>query len=424
MPFQWRVFELAKEPEHPDQNQDAWWLNAADGVAAIADGVTSGIFSRQWARILTRAAVENWPDPDDDVQFSGWLTALRGQWEEEIDVSGLAWYQRAKLREGGFATLLWLRLLDNGGLRDGGESPLEAIAIGDSCLFHVRDGELLQSFPLTGSEQFDTSPLVLGSVNLKRDDQLLFERLQLAARTGDMIVLCTDAVAAWAIGRYEQNQPIPWSRYWDMTPQAWADEVGGLRSRSMMRVDDATLILLRVSQTAGKPMEEYTAPVIELSENLVSQEPPEVDLLAVDDWGVSSDPQEPLLEETPPGPAASTMADSTTAVWSKGETYDLQMPAPQPEPPAGPDPPPPPQTASPSPPPLPPPLPPAAAQAPVPADWRDQINLFSERLFKKVSEGLSRGADKLQEAKESAARKLREKMDGKPPGDDSRRPGT
>ncbi|MHB8899633.1 MAG: protein phosphatase 2C domain-containing protein [Thermoguttaceae bacterium] len=410
MPFQWRAFELAKEPEHPDQNQDAWWLNAQAGIAAIADGVTSGIFSRQWARLLTREAVENWPEPGDSDRFAAWLAGLRSRWEREIDVSGLAWYQRAKLREGGFATLLWLRLLDNDGLLEGGgRSRLEAMAIGDTCLFHVRDDRLLDSFPLDTSGQFDSSPLVLGSVDLKRDNQLHFERLEAEIAEGDTLVLCTDAVAAWAVSRYEQGQPVPWSGYWDMAPETWADEVDRLRAESSMRVDDATILLLRVSQTAGPTVEEYVPAAIRSVEGASAADPPDVDLLAVDDWGVPAD-----SVECQPG----TTAIGGPAAWSpaSAEIYPLQTSAPSAGAQAAPASPPAsvpvgPPAPLPSPP-APPPLPAGQPPQRPPADWRDQVNDFSERLFKKVSEKLSRGVDKLQEAKEAAVKKLREKTDG------------
>lgn len=427
MPFEWRVFELAKEPEHPDQNQDAWWLNAHEGVAAIADGVTSGIFSRQWAQILTRAAVADWPDPSDDERFPRWLADLRTRWESEIDTSGLAWYQRAKLREGGFSTLVWLRLLDNQGLRDGrDQSPIEVMAVGDSCVFHVRNDALLESFPLEASSQFDSSPMVLGSVDLKRDGQLQFERLEISCRTGDMLVLCTDAVAAWALDRYEQGEPVLWSQYWDMPPEAWVGEICSLRNQGRMRYDDATLLLLRVGQSSGDPAEEHVPPVIRLPENSLADEPPEVDLLAVDDWG------EPGVATDVPTQVVA--ADEPTCVVP--DAYDLRTPEPKPEPESedasdtydlrAPDPEP--QAGPGLPPPLPPRLrtgdpPPAPTHRPAEDDWRDQVNAISERLVKRLSEGLSRGADKLQEAKELAIKKLREKKEGKPKDDGSERPG-
>jgi len=177
MPFSWRVFSLAKEPEHPEQNQDAWWVDPDRGAAAIADGVTSGIFSGQWAQILTRAAVADWPDPADPARFAAWLGAQRRQWSDQIDTSGLAWYQQAKLREGGFATLVWVRITAAPDPPAGSNTfRLQSLAIGDSCLFHIRGDEMLASFPKSASLDFDSSPLVLGSVDLHRDGQLQFER--------------------------------------------------------------------------------------------------------------------------------------------------------------------------------------------------------------------------------------------------------
>lgn len=415
MPFQWRVFELAKEPEHPDQNQDAWWLNAQDGVAAIADGVTSGIFSRQWAKILTRAAVEKWPDPSDKEQFPAWLVDLRTQWEAEIDTSGLAWYQRAKLREGGFSTLVWMRLLNNDELSDGPEeSAAEVMAIGDSCLFHVRDDELLESFPLDASHEFDTSPLVLGSVDLNRDDQLQFERLEISCRTNDLFVLCTDAVAAWALERQEQGDAVPWSSYWDMSPEDWVSEVCELRMHSKMRYDDATVLLLRVSSTAGASPEEYVPPTVVLPKAVEAEEDVEVDLLAVD-WEESGGETEPYTEESEDGFPEQVAADEATYIDSEtfagSDTYALQTPPPAQAPSDDPTvhtvP-----TAGESPPGPPPPLPPGATTPRPGEDWRDQVNTFSERLFKKLSDGLSRGADKLQEAKDSAVKKFKDKTEG------------
>lgn len=429
MPFEWRVFELAKEPEHPDQNQDAWWLDAQDGVAAIADGVTSGIFSRQWARILTRAAVEDWPNPSDEERFPQWLVQLRGQWEAEIDTSGLAWYQRAKLREGGFSTLVWLRLLENDDLRDGREqSSAEVMAIGDSCLFQVRDDEMLEAFPVDTARAFDSSPLVLGSVDLNRDDQLQFERLEISCNAGDLLVLCTDAVAAWALQRHEQGDPVPWSGYWDMSPEAWAAEVCDLRMHSKMRYDDATIVLLRVGQTVGDSPEDYSTPAIKLPDSVTADDEAEVDLLAVDWEEPTASTETPTLEaedvatewSSPDEPNYVEAQTSTEPeVYTGPETYSLQEAPPDAAPRVEPDSPPPlpPGAASKS---TPPPPPPPGAQTPTSEeDWRDQVNTFSERLFKKLSDGLTRGVDKLQEAKDSAVKKLREKTDGTSRDDDS-----
>ena len=53
MRFESRSLWVAKDTELPQYYEDAFCLDAERGTAAIADGVSEGIFSGQWARILT-----------------------------------------------------------------------------------------------------------------------------------------------------------------------------------------------------------------------------------------------------------------------------------------------------------------------------------------------------------------------------------
>lgn len=248
MLFESQVFELAKDVEHPEQNQDAWAFDPRRGVAAIADGVSSSLFSRPWARILTEAAVADPPNPEDREAFRRWLSDCRHQWTSRIDVSRLAWFQKAKLREGAFATLLWLRLAA-GEEASPGPPPCRLVgrAVGDSCLFLVRGGETLWSFPAQSASQLEADPLVLGSVDLNRDDVLAFAKIEEDCQPGDLLVLATDAVADWALRRLESGSPPDWDRYWNMPEHDWQSEVIQLRDQRQMRYDDATLILLRLA---------------------------------------------------------------------------------------------------------------------------------------------------------------------------------
>ena len=60
-----RLFTLAKDPEQPGAFQDACCLDAEHHAAAIADGVSSALFSGPWAAILAEAAVADSPDPNN-----------------------------------------------------------------------------------------------------------------------------------------------------------------------------------------------------------------------------------------------------------------------------------------------------------------------------------------------------------------------
>jgi hypothetical protein len=258
MRFQSRVFQLAKDTENPQQYEDACRLDAPRGTAAIADGVSAGIFSGAWAEILTAAVVADPPDPHDPQGMALWLAGLRQAWAAGIDPSRLAWFQKAKLKQGAFSTLLWLALepATGNGQPVPGSYRLRAWAIGDSCLFHLRAGRLLRTFPLERCEQFQADPLVIGSLDLGHDDQLRLELLDQPCSTGDLLVLATDALAAWAMHQAEAGHPPSWDDYWDAPAAAWQEEIIRLRAQEEMRYDDTTLVLLRVTDDVPAAVEQ------------------------------------------------------------------------------------------------------------------------------------------------------------------------
>jgi len=250
MRFEASVFQLPKDLQAPEDYQDSWLLDPARGVAVIADGVSSGIFSGPWARLLTQAVVDRPPDPREPASFAAWLGDVRRQWSATVPSDGLSWSQRAKLRQGAFSTLLWLQLAP---LQcDGSSGPadcyrLTAYAAGDSCLFHMREGRLLRSFPLDSPQQFDLDPMVLGSLDLGHDANLQWASLEDTCRLDDVLVLCTDAVARWWLTAHGTGDALDWRACRQWTPQQWQESIVRLRDQHQICDDDCTLLLLRVA---------------------------------------------------------------------------------------------------------------------------------------------------------------------------------
>ncbi|HVC99313.1 MAG TPA: hypothetical protein VND64_36950 [Pirellulales bacterium] len=255
MRFLSQTFWLAKDADSPDQYQDAFELDAERGLAAIADGVSSAIFSGPWARVLTRATIDDPPRFDVPGEFQDWLARRRAAWAGGIDTAKLTWYQRPKMVDGAMTTLLWCELWPDEKGDDGlaKNYQLYSFAIGDSCLFHVREGKWLAWYPLTGSAEFGLNPAVVQSIDRKRDHLLEFRRYDERCLPGDLLVLATDAIALWAVECQEAGDPIEWERYWGMSDEAWRDEIFALRSATRMRFDDSTLVLLRVIEETPAP---------------------------------------------------------------------------------------------------------------------------------------------------------------------------
>jgi hypothetical protein len=237
-----RVFWMPKDPAHPGEYEDAFALDEARGAAAIADGVGSAIFSRQWADLLTQAVVAR-PPAVSEASFWDWIAEKRQAWKDSIDFSRLSFAQRGKLRQcgGAFTTLLWVEW-----------SPCEgapgwrAFATGDSGLLHVRGGQALQTFPVTTAAELKEDPLTIASVNLHKDHLLEFRTAEGVAEPCDLLVLCTDALLGWALTRAEAGNPIDWGWLWDRSEDDFRAWVQTLRDEDTIRVDDTTLILLRV----------------------------------------------------------------------------------------------------------------------------------------------------------------------------------
>jgi len=200
MNFQARGFQTAKDIDHPEACQDAWGIDLSTGIAVIADGVSSAIFSQQWACILAQAVINQPPNPYDPTSFGAWLGQQRLQWHNlvgGIDTSTLAWHQTAKLASGAFTTLLWTHVAPISTPEQGKPETyrLHGFAIGDSCLFHFRNDELIRTFPLDNSAQLEALPVVLGSIDLGNDHLMQFASLDIECAEGDQVVMATDAVA-------------------------------------------------------------------------------------------------------------------------------------------------------------------------------------------------------------------------------------
>lgn len=255
MRFQARTFWLSKDADEPEQFQDAFELDAERGIAAIADGVSSAIFSGPWARQLVQAVAAEPPNLEDTAAFQDWLARSREAWSSEIDVSKLTWYQRPKMVDGAMTTLLWVEL-DPAEIGENGLAKtyrLRMFAIGDTCLFHLRGGQLLAKFPLEASSEFGLNPAVIASIDRKRDHLLAFKAAEAECLPDDLLVLCTDAIALWAYERAESGEPVAWENYWDLDAEAWRDEIFSLRDAARMRFDDSTLVLLRVIEETPAP---------------------------------------------------------------------------------------------------------------------------------------------------------------------------
>lgn len=275
MAFDARCFWHAKDLASVADYEDAFDVDPNVGRAAIADGVSTAIFSRRWAQLLTSSSVAAPPAWHDDAAVNAWILEQRKAWAKSINVQALPWMQKAKLEQSGgaYAAFLWAEILPQGDLTASGadhpdahsdnasdissktaadEFHCRSVAVGDCCLFHVRAGELLARFPLSSEADFARDPLTFCSSSRNRQPQPPLQRCEFSCQSGDWVVLSSDALAKWLYRLSDQGQPIDWAGLWQQDAYAWTQRVGSLRmlnADDRVRVDDTTLLILRVGQS-------------------------------------------------------------------------------------------------------------------------------------------------------------------------------
>ncbi len=197
MKISFQTFWMPKRGNSDEEYEDAAFpiesgeCDTDEFLCAVADGATEASFSRRWAQILVKGFTEQTD-----------LTEQAQAWSAEIKEMELPWYAQEKAESGAFATLSGLKLKPDG--TTGGT--YWAKLLGDSCIFHIRDNQLVDSFPMKDYESFNNSPALLCSILSQHSDlESIFTIKEGEWKTGDRFILLTDAIAAWIFKRQEQH---------------------------------------------------------------------------------------------------------------------------------------------------------------------------------------------------------------------------
>lgn len=231
---------------------EAFSRGAGPCRAAVSDGAGDSLFSGEWADLLAQGYCrEGPPDADDDESLNRWLAPLREAWRAAANAQPLPWYAEAKRAQGAWATLLGLTIHPAGPVPASGT--WEAFALGDSCLFQVREDTLICAFPLARSDDFSSRPVLLPTRPLPPDESLA-PHLRHGHnggtwKVGDEFYLMTDALAAWFLSeRKAGRSPWQWLRPLgtEREPMPFPALVEALRGSGKLRDDDTTVVRLRL----------------------------------------------------------------------------------------------------------------------------------------------------------------------------------
>lgn len=230
----WRAFSAPKAGNRPEEMEDAFAANAGLGRFAVADGASESALAGGWARLLADFYVQT------TGCWSRWLPASRERWQEQCPQGDLPWYVEEKIADGASATLLGLSFCR--------PHRWQATAVGDSCLFHVRQGRLVRAFPVQHSTDFGNQPPLLCSQVHYPRQRLKRCRLRRGEWTaGDYLLLMTDALAQWFLHTVEKGG-MPWQDCLRLADQQeFAAWLQGIRKAGNIRNDDVTLLLVETT---------------------------------------------------------------------------------------------------------------------------------------------------------------------------------
>ena len=222
------IFGVAKLGNSAEEYEDAIGSSSEGRRFAIADGATQTSFADRWSQILALEFIMDPPaDEPQPARLTNWLQPLQEAWAAGIPWDKLPWFATEKAHAGACTTLLGLEFVPatNGQPHwatsfwrrwlGAPSEPLmrwRAEAIGDSCLFHVRANQLLQSFPLTRPAEFTHSPVLI--TTNPAHNRIVGEHLKTAAgdcQPGDMFLMMTDALAKWLLARQVVGEE-PWRK--------------------------------------------------------------------------------------------------------------------------------------------------------------------------------------------------------------------
>jgi hypothetical protein len=257
--FACQVFWLPKAGNSPGEYEDAFWPRQA-GIEsrgpirlAVGDGATETSFSGLWARLLVSSYGRGRLTGD---AVAAELRRIRRVWRKAVGQKPLPWYAEEKLRSGAFSSLTGLTLFppEDRAARGG---RWHAAAIGDSCLVQARGNDLVCSLPFSHSDEFDSRPRLVSSLESDNADDLTANGNSGAWQAGDSFYLMTDALACWCLRGLEAGERVFERLNEPQTQPDFETLVAELRSqldsegRPLLKNDDLTLLRC----VAGNPQQ-------------------------------------------------------------------------------------------------------------------------------------------------------------------------
>jgi hypothetical protein len=225
-------------PKGEDWKNEDSFHRSTKGVYALSDGASVSFDSASWSRILVRRYARK---PEFTTK---WLNAAIAEFRKLYDRNNMSWVQQASFDKGSFASLLGVRVVDEGRL-------IQVFSIGDSLAVLCDGDRIAATFPFAAASEFSRSPQLLCTnpmQNVFLDkvdfDYDLVADWSFAGLERPALLCMTDALGHWFLSQRDRGRsPINVLRKLK-TAKAFARFVAEERAAGRLKRDDTTLLAL------------------------------------------------------------------------------------------------------------------------------------------------------------------------------------
>ncbi|GIW85577.1 MAG: hypothetical protein KatS3mg107_1237 [Gemmataceae bacterium] len=287
--------------------------------AAIADGATESTWAKSWAEHLVEAYVQGRFSSPGEVYDRQIHQTWYQQQRKHINQKPASdqWYLEEGLRWGAHATFLGVEFS-----HQDGQWCCQASAVGDCCLFHIRNGALIRAFPLDNPDAFNSTPVLISTRQSTCPDRGDHDDNpspdcstgKIICQQGDEFWLMTDALACWLL-RMQKSKPGIVSQIQKISScDEFRKKIQEEREQKSLRNDDVTWMIIRIkdldrpqdepsgaaqtyldfggeTEGSAEEPEESTPAIPANSESGVYSEPPALSSLPAEESEKSASPQ-------------------------------------------------------------------------------------------------------------------------------------
>ncbi len=241
--LQLRQLLLTKLGQEASECEDFLAVDRETCRFAVADGATEAFDARNWAQRLAQNWVQN-QSASTVEEFREWVAAEGRELRDSWNGLSLSWYSEEKARTGSFAALVGVEL----DLKTD-EASWKAIALGDTCLLHLRQGTLLKSLPLCCSESFSSAPVLVASEWSMHEACMKSVVIDSGScESGDVLLLLSDGVASWYLERFEKEANTPSDVFETKEDEELKRFFDDERLAGRMRNDDVAVLRIEIKR--------------------------------------------------------------------------------------------------------------------------------------------------------------------------------